>query len=144
MLAAGGEAVENSLAAFNTFGEYNTVTFKVACMSTSSNKQDYLEHLMIGADQQVVANIGLNESMEPQEITVPINGCDQLMFWLANTNGTSAKYVIYDVVVSKKKSELQIPVPARMSLPEKWPRSCRSGCSPRYNPSCGCSIPRPR
>jgi hypothetical protein len=120
MLAAGGEAVENSLAAFNTYGEYNTVTFKVGCMSTSSRKQDYYEHLMIGADHEVVANIGVYESMQPQEITVPINGCEQLIFWLSNTNGTSAKYVIYDIVVSKRKTELEIPVPARMSLPEKW------------------------
>lgn len=119
MLAAGGEAVENSLAAFNTYGEYNTVTFKVGCLSTSSRKSDYLEHLMIGADQEVVANIGVYESMEPQQITVPIQGCEQLMFWLANTNGTSAKYVIYDIVVSKNKAPLSIPVPVRISLPEK-------------------------
>lgn len=119
MLAAGGEAVENSLAAFNTYGEYNTVTFKVGCLSTSSRKSDYLEHLMIGADQEVVANIGVYESMEPQKITVPIQGCEQLMFWLANTNGTSAKYVIYDIVVSKNKAPLSIPVPVRISLPEK-------------------------
>ena len=119
MLAAGGEAVENSLAAFNTYGEYNTVTFKVGCLSTSSRKSDYLEHLMIGADQEVVANIGVYESMEPQQITVPIHGCEQLMFWLANTNGTSAKYVIYDIVVSKNKAPLSIPVPVRISLPEK-------------------------
>ena len=119
MLAAGGEAVENSLAAFNTYGEYNTVTFKVGCLSTSSRKSDYLEHLMIGADQEVVANIGVYESMEPQQITVPIQGCEQLMFWLANTNGTSAKYVIYDIVVSKNRAPLSIPVPVRISLPEK-------------------------
>lgn len=119
LLAAGGEAVENSCAAFNTYGEYNSVTFKVGCLSTSSRKQDYLEHLMIGADQEVVANIGVYESMQPQEITVPIDGCSQLMFWLANTNGTSAKYLIYDVVVSKKKSALEIPLPVRMSLPAK-------------------------
>ena len=119
MLAAGGEAVENSLAAFNTYGEYNTVTFKVGCLSTSSRKSDYLEHLMIGADQEVVANIGVYESMEPQQITVPIQGCEQLMFWLANTNGTSAKYVIYDIVVSKNKAPLSVPVPVRISLPEK-------------------------
>lgn len=119
MLAAGGEAVENSCAAFNTYGEYESVTFKVGCLSTASKKQDYLEHLMIGADHEVVANIGVYESMQPQEITVPISGCDQLMFWLANTNGTSAKYLIYDVVVSKKKAALDIPVPARMSLPVK-------------------------
>ena len=119
MLAAGGEAVENSLAAFNTYGEYNSVTFKVGCLSTSSRKSDYHEHLMIGADQEVIANIGVFETMEPQQITVPIDGCHQLMFWLSNTNGNSAKYLIYDVVVSKKKSLLDIPVPARMSLPEK-------------------------
>ena len=119
MLAAGGEAVENSLAAFNTYGEYNTVTFKVGCLSTSSRKQDYHEHLMIGADHEVIANIGVYETMEPQEITVPIGGCQQLMFWLSNTNGNSAKYLIYDVVVSKKKSTLNIPLPCRMSLPEK-------------------------
>ena len=119
MLAAGGEAVENSCAAFNTYGEYNSVTFKVGCISTSSNKRDYYEHLMIGADHKVVANIGVRECMEPQQITVPIDGCEQLMFWLANTNGTSAQYLIYDVVVSKNKAELTIPVPARMSLPEK-------------------------
>jgi hypothetical protein len=57
--------------------------------------------------------------MEPQQITVPIDGCHQLMFWLSNTNGNSAKYLIYDVVVSKKKTVLDIPVPARMSLPVK-------------------------
>ena len=119
MLAAGGEAVENSCAAFNTYGKYNSVTFKVGCLSTSSRKQDYFEHLMIGADQEVIANIAVCESMQPQEFTVPIDGCEQLMFWLANTNGTSAKYVIYDVVVSKKKSSLEIPVQCRMSLPQK-------------------------
>ena len=40
MLAAGGEAVENSLTAFNTYGEYNTVTFKVGCLSTKSEEVD--------------------------------------------------------------------------------------------------------
>jgi hypothetical protein len=119
MLAAGGEAAENSLAAFNTYGEYNSVTFKVACLSTASRKSDYRELLMIGADQEVIANIGIYESMEPQEFTVPIDGCEQLMFWLANTNGTSSQYVIYDIVVSKNNSSLDIPVECRLSLPEK-------------------------
>lgn len=117
LLAAGGEAVENSCAAFNTYGEYNSVTFKVGCLSTAERKSNDHELLMIGADHQVVANLGVYESMEPQEITVPINGCDQLMFWLSNTNGTSAQYLIYDIVVSKDVKPLDIPVPARMSLP---------------------------
>ena len=117
LLAAGGEAVENSCAAFNTYGEYNSVTFKVGCLSTAERKSKDHELLMIGADHQVVANLGVYESMEPQEITVPINGCEQLMFWLANTNGTSAKYLIYDIVVSKEAKPAFTPVPARMSLP---------------------------
>lgn len=118
MQATGGEAAENSLAAFNTYGEYNTVTFKVGSLSTALRKSDYHEHLMIGADQRVVASIGLYESMEPQEVTVPIDGCEQLMFWLSNTNGNSVKFVIYDIVVRKDSSMLDIPIPVRYSIPE--------------------------
>lgn len=109
MLAAGGEAVENSLAAFNTYGEYNSVTFKVGCLPKAGVKSDEPEHLMIGADHNVMADIALYETMEPQEYTVPIDGCEQLIFWLANTKGTSAQYLIYDISVTKKKLPLNIP-----------------------------------
>ena len=118
MLAAGGEAVENSCAAFNTYGEYNSVTFKVACLAGTDYVDSYHQHLMIAADHKVVANIGIYEGMEPQEITVPIDGCEQLMFWLANTGGNSEKFLIYDIVVSKDKKALNIPIPARISLPQ--------------------------
>lgn len=117
MLAAGGEAVENSLAAFNTYGEYNSVTFKVGCLPLARAKSEEPEHLMIGADHNVMADIALYETMEPQEITVPIDKCEQLIFWLANTGGTSAKYVIYDIVVTKDKLPLNIPEAARMPSP---------------------------
>ena len=118
MLAAGGEAVENSMAAFNTYGEYNSVTFKVGCLPKASVKSDEPEHLMIGADHNVMADIAIYETMEPQEFTVPINGCDQLIFWLANTNGTSAKYLIYDIVVTKEKLPTNIPEAFRYPMPE--------------------------
>ena len=118
MLAAGGEAVENSLAAFNTYKEYNSVTFKVGCLPKAGKKSDEPEHLMIGADHNVMANIALYETMEPMEFTVPINGCEQLIFWLANTRGNSAKYLIYDIVLTKDKLPLNIPEAAQMSLPE--------------------------
>lgn len=119
LLAAGGEAIENSCAAFNTYGEYNSLTFKVACIPSPGVLNPSHEHLMIGADQEVVANIGVYEGMEPQEITVPIDGCGQLMFWLSHTNGVvSEKYLIYDIVVSKDRKPLSIPVPVRMSLPQ--------------------------
>ena len=72
---------------------------------------------MIGADHNVMADIALYETMEPQEITVPIDKCEQLIFWLANTGGTSAQYVIYDIVVTKDKLPLNIPEAARMPSP---------------------------
>lgn len=117
MLAAGGEAVENSCAAFNTYGEYNAVKFKVGCLEGYDAIDPYHEHLMIGSDQKVVANLSVYEGMEPQEVTVPIEGCSQLMFWLANTNGNSEKFLIYDIVVTKDKLPLNIPVQMRRSIP---------------------------
>ena len=39
MLAAGGNAIENSCAAFNTYGRYNSVTFTVACLRPFSGSQ---------------------------------------------------------------------------------------------------------
>lgn len=151
MLAAGGEAIENSCAAFNTYGEYNSVTFTVECLRTQGDTQFFgtdtaqpdiserKEKLLIGADHIVMAELAIFEGMEPQTVTVPINGCGQLMFWLANTKGTSAAYVFHDIKVSKEKCELIVPEDMRPSeavvteprwteqtIPEGWtkPNSC--------------------
>ena len=127
MLAAGGEAVENSCAAFNTYGQYNSVTFTVECLRTEGDMQFFgtdthqpdiserKEKLLIGADHIVMAELAVFEGMQPQTVTVPINGCEQLMFWLANTKGTSAAYVFHDIKVSKQKCELTIPEDMRPS-----------------------------
>lgn len=135
MLAAGGEAMENSCAAFNTYGEYNSVTFTVACYQPYIRADDYKETLLIGADQQVMAQLTVYETMEPQTVTVPINGCQQLMFWLANTDNWSGKYIFYDIKLTKEVLPLDIPKAARLSqavitqptwsekaLEEKWER----------------------
>lgn len=116
-LAAGGEAVENSCAVFNTYGEYNSVTFTVACVRPNNQEHpsDYNETLLIGADRQVVAELAIKETMEPQTITVPINGCEQLIFWIANTYNWSGVYAFYDIKLSKSKSELDIPRASRSS-----------------------------
>lgn len=151
MLAAGGEAIENSCAAFNTYGEYNSVTFTVECLRTQGDTQFFgtdtdqsdiserKEKLLIGADHTVMAELAVFEGMEPQTVTVPINSCRQLMFWLANTKGTSAAYVFHDIKVSKEKCELIVPEDMRPSeavvteprwteqtIPEGWtkPNSC--------------------
>ncbi len=116
-LAAGGEAVENSCAAFNTYGQYNSVTFTVACYKpfTTGNESDYTETLWIGVDGNVVAEMTVYEKMEPQTITIPIEGCEQLMFWLCNTGGTSGQYVFYDLKLTKDRLPLNIPREAMLS-----------------------------
>ncbi len=116
MLAAGGTAIENSCAAFNTYGQYNSLTFTVACYRPfSERKSDYKETLLIGADQIVVAELTVYETMEPQTVTVPINGCSQLMFWLANTNNTSGQFVFYDLRLTKEFLPMDIPKESRLS-----------------------------
>ena len=128
MLAAGGEAAENSCAAFNTYGQYNSVTFTVECLRKEGDTQllgpdtmqpdisERKERLLIGSNLNVVAEFDVFEGMQPQTVTVPIEGCEQLMFWLSNTNGTSAAYVFHDIKVSKKRTALVVPEDMRPAL----------------------------
>ena len=152
MLAAGGEAVENSCAAFNTYGQYNSVTFTVECLRKEGDTQllgpdtmqpdisERKERLLIGSNLEVVAELDVFEGMQPQTVTVPIEGCEQLMFWLSNTGGTSAAYVFHDIKVSKKKSELVVPEDMRpaltvvtepvwtdLTVPEGWEHPGKTG-----------------
>ena len=152
LLAAGGEAVENSCAAFNTYGEYNSVTFTVECLRKEGDTQllgpdtmqpdisERKERLLIGSNLNVVAELDVFEGMQPQTVTVPIEGCEQLMFWLSNTSGTSAAYVFHDIKVSKTKCELAIPEDMRpaltvvteplwtdQTLPDIWERPNKTG-----------------
>ncbi len=117
MLAAGGTALENSCAAFDTYGEYSSLTFTVACYKPSNHNSpdSYTETLFIGADGFEVAKVALTETMAPQTITVPLDGCEQLMFWLANTNNTSGQYLFYDIKLAKETLSLNIPKDARLS-----------------------------
>ncbi len=111
-LAAGGTAVENSLAAFNTYGEYNSLTFTVACMEPAFGElyTGYPESLLIGVNGNVVQELALYDNMTPQTVTIPIEGCEQLMFWLSNTSGGwSGQFVFYDLKLSKKKLPLKVP-----------------------------------
>ena len=128
MLAAGGEVAENSCAAFNTYGQYNSVTFTVECLRKEGDTQllgpdtmqpdisERKERLLIGSNLNVVAEFDVFEGMQPQTVTVPIEGCEQLMFWLSNTSGTSAAYVFHDIKVSKKRSALVVPEDMRPAL----------------------------
>lgn len=103
---------QSSAAAFNPYGEYESVTFTVA------NKSEYIDPFdeMIGgvkqappvkldvfADQVKVAEIMLTDKMEPTTYTVPINKCTQLMFWLECGSVRSGQYVLYNMFVDKQK-----------------------------------------
>ena len=152
MLAAGGEAAENSCAAFNTYGQYNSVTFTVECLRKEGDTQllgpdtmqpdisERKERLLIGSNLEVVAELDVFEGMQPQTVTVPIEGCEQLMFWLSNTAGTSAAYVFHDIKLSKKKTELVVPEDMRpaltvvtepvwttLTVPEGWEHPGKTG-----------------
>ncbi len=119
-LAAGGTAIENSCAAFNTYGEYNSITFKVACLEPAFGEMytGYPESLLIGVNGDVVQELTLYDSMEPQTVTIPIDGCEQLMFWLANTSrGWSGRFLFYDLKLSKKRVKADVPPTLRVTKP---------------------------
>ena len=105
---------QSSCAAFNPYREYESCTFTVA------NKSEYIDPfdsqiggkkqappvtLYVIADQHQVAEITLTDKMLPTTYTVPINHCEQLMFWLQCGDVRSGQYVIYDMTVSKKPCE---------------------------------------
>lgn len=75
------------------------------------------------------------KTMKPQTVTVPINGCQQLMFWLANTDNWSGKYIFYDIKLAKEVLPLDIhratrlsqavitqPTWSEIALEKKWER----------------------
>ena len=103
---------QSSVAAFNPYREYESVTFTVA------NKSEYVDEfdkgmwgdgqappvtLYIFADREQVGEITVNNKMAPTTYTVPINKCEQLMFWLQCGDVRSGQYVIYDITVDKRK-----------------------------------------
>ena len=102
---------QSSVAAFNPYREYETVTFTVA------NKSEYVDEfdkgmwgngqappvqLYVYADREPVAEIVVDNKMSPTTYTVPIHKCEQLMFWLKCGDVRSGQYVIYDITVDKR------------------------------------------
>ena len=116
-IAAGGEAHENSLAAFNTYGQYNSLTFTVEPFRAYPDSRPSMkrETLLIGADRNVIAKMNVWEGMEPRTVTVPIAGCQQLLFWLSHTGSSSAQYLFSDIKVSKTPCTAFVPEDMRYS-----------------------------
>lgn len=104
-LASGGSAYESSCAAFNTWGEYDYVTFTVEGRvhddGDSIRFKSEEDTLWVGVDGRVVEIIQLYEGMKPTTYTIPINKAKQLMFWMPCLGWGSQQYVFYDLKVSK-------------------------------------------
>lgn len=106
-LAAGGTSYETSCAAFNTWGEYDYVTFTVACRMPSNTddpisvKTNPVDTVLIGADHQVVSTIYVHEKMQPTTYTVPIKRCHQLMFWMKCGGWGSGQFIFYDLKLKR-------------------------------------------
>ena len=101
---------QSSVAAFNPYREYESITFTVA------NKSEYVDpfceyfsdgkmppvQLLVFADQKPVAEITVDNKMMPTTYTVPIHKCEQLMFWLQCGDVRSGQYVLYDMTLDKR------------------------------------------
>ena len=105
----GDKGHQSSMAAFNPFGEYETLTFTV------DNKAEYVDTDVFGAkmdpdnpvkldvfaDMRKVGEFWLTNRMQPTTISVPIHKCTQLVFWLECGESRSGQYVLYDMTLSK-------------------------------------------
>lgn len=101
-----------SVCAFNPYGEYDELTFTVACKSPyvdamvnalGGNAKADSVRLDVFADQVKVGEFMVCNEMKPTTYTIPIHKCTQLMFWLECGEYRSGQYVLYDMTVRKKK-----------------------------------------
>ena len=129
----------SSCAAFNPYKEYETCTFTVANKSvyvdpfdeTFGSKVAPPVTLYVIADQHQVAEIVLTDDMKPTTFTVPINKCEQLMFWLQCGDVRSGQYVIYDITLDKK------PLPSSPGVVTNIPKTDQVSPKAKEKPSSG-------
>jgi len=126
LFSAGGH--QSAACAFNPYGEYDELTFTVACKSPYVDPMRQVFEgfanpiklitdpegktlkappvkLCVFADQVEVGQYWVYNEMKPTTVTVPINKCHQLMFWLECGDERSGQYVIYDMTVRKIKNK---------------------------------------
>lgn len=130
---------QSSCAAFNPYKEYETCTFTVANKSvyvdpfdeTFGSKVAPPVTLYVIADQHQVAEIILTDDMKPTTFTVPINKCEQLMFWLQCGDVRSGQYVIYDITLDKK------PLPSSPGVVTNIPKADQVSPKTKVKPTSG-------
>ena len=102
-LVASSEVSQASFACFNLQGQYKTLTFNVGVVdgqNSVDNRQQPYDTLYVIADDQVVGEYKLTGDMETVEITVDVNNCERLAFWLDH-NRNSYSYGIFDATLTK-------------------------------------------
>ena len=100
MLAAGGTMHESSCAAFSAYEAYDELKFTVTPMAKGYSHNDTL---LIGGSGEVIETILLQDDMKPTTYKVKLNRCGQLMFWIPCGDDSSAPYLIYDIVLRRKR-----------------------------------------
>ncbi|MBO5701499.1 MAG: NPCBM/NEW2 domain-containing protein [Clostridia bacterium] len=85
-------------------GGYTSVSFTVAFHSKNlaSGAEDST-NLIIAADEKCLADLLLTAEMKPQRLTLAIEDCERLTFWLdcSEKSGASHYYAIYDIILNK-------------------------------------------
>lgn len=102
-LVASSEVSQASFACFNLQENYKTITFNIGVVDgqdeTDKRTQPY-DKLYVIADDNVVGEYILTGNMETTEITVDVNNCERLAFWLDH-NRNSYSYGIFDAKLIK-------------------------------------------
>ena len=100
-----GASHESAFAMANVSGGgYTSVSFTVAFYSKNdAYGAEDATNLIIAGDEKCIANLLLTSEMKPQRLTLAIEDCERLLFWLDCTekNSASHSYAIYDITLNK-------------------------------------------
>lgn len=102
-IVASSSVSQASFACFNLQGQYKTVTFNVGAVdgqNEDDNRTQPYDKLYVIADEKIVGEYTLTGDMNTMEITVDINNCERLAFWLDH-NSNSYSYGIFDANIKK-------------------------------------------
>lgn len=102
-LATSGSISQASFACFNLQGHYSKLTFNVGVLDNdkgADTRDQKYDTLYVIADDRIVGEYKLTSDMDTTEITVEVNKCERLTFWLDH-NSNSPSYGIFDATVTK-------------------------------------------
>ena len=102
-LAASSEVSQASFACFNLQNQYKTMTFNVGVVdgqNENDKRAQPYDTLYVFADDKIVGEYKLTGDMSTMEITVDVENCERLTFWLDH-NRNSYSYGIFDATITK-------------------------------------------